>query len=257
MLGRRTSAATRISIGLVGLTITLLFTAEFLGLLPDDTHTVLDSRKRLCETIAVDWSLAPHDEDFSVIQTSATALTQRNPDILSMGLRGADSELLVEAGDHRRHWTEGPEGSQGGMQAVVPIYRLPGDKAWAQVEIRFRPLNTGAFLRPAGLPVLGAALFIAVTGFVVFRLYIGRTFQHLDPATVVPERVKGALNVMSEGVVLVDGKERIVLANDEFAGALGVPADELQGRRLSGLQWVNSSLTCYLLRYVRRPDFAS
>jgi diguanylate cyclase (GGDEF)-like protein/PAS domain S-box-containing protein len=54
---------------------------------------------------------------------------------------------------------------------------------------------------------------------------------------VIPARVKQALNVLSEGVVLMDQTGRIVLANTAFEKRVQAPTDSLLGRKLSDLEW--------------------
>ena len=49
----RISAATRISIAIVCLTITVLLGAQTLGLLPNAFQEALDGRKKLCESLAI------------------------------------------------------------------------------------------------------------------------------------------------------------------------------------------------------------
>ena len=64
-----------------------------------------------------------------------------------------------------------------------------------------------------------------------------RTLRHLDPAAVIPDRVKTALDVLAEGVVLVNEKSEIVLANRAFARKLGDVDRSLMGQRLSDMKW--------------------
>jgi diguanylate cyclase (GGDEF)-like protein/PAS domain S-box-containing protein len=64
-----------------------------------------------------------------------------------------------------------------------------------------------------------------------------RTLRHLDPSAVIPTRVQAALDVMSEGVLLLDPKERIVLANAAFAARLGRKTSSLLGVKASTLGW--------------------
>ena len=237
MLGKRASAATRISLGLVGLTVTLLLVAQLVGLVPDRSEAILKGRKALCEAVAFHWAIAAQTSDLSWIRAAGDSVVKRNPDVLSIALRSDDGKLLVEAGEHEAFWEELPTGESTVNQAVVPIFGLPGRTPRGQIEVRFASLDGGGLLSWLRIPIFGMVLFLAVWGFLVFRVYMGRTLQHLDPSKVVPERVKVALNIMSEGVALLDDRERIVLANDVFAATLGVPASELQGQRIGGLSW--------------------
>jgi diguanylate cyclase (GGDEF)-like protein len=64
-----------------------------------------------------------------------------------------------------------------------------------------------------------------------------RTLTHLDPKAVIPDKVKSTLDLLAEGVVLIDVKDNIVLANLTFADKLGVDPSVLIGKPLSALRW--------------------
>ena len=94
---KRTWAALRISIGLVGLTSVFLLSASLLGLVPDQQRAVLEGRKSLCEAIAVHCSLAAGKGDVESIQASMAAVVQRNADVVSASVRQADGRVLAES----------------------------------------------------------------------------------------------------------------------------------------------------------------
>jgi diguanylate cyclase (GGDEF)-like protein/PAS domain S-box-containing protein len=54
---------------------------------------------------------------------------------------------------------------------------------------------------------------------------------------VVPARVQTALDVMAEGVVLIDGDEQIVLANSSFVDQVGMSRSALLGTQLAQIEW--------------------
>lgn len=54
----------------------------------------------------------------------------------------------------------------------------------------------------------------------------------------VPDRVQQALDTFSEGLLLLDDDEQIVLANRAFAETVGLSQSELVGRPASSLSWV-------------------
>ena len=151
----------RICIGLASIALSILLTATGLGLVPDRERAITDGRKALCEAIAIPFSLAARDGDFEAIRVATLALVERDPEILSAGVRKADGTLMVEAGGHRVHW-----GHQPGKYSTPTHMRVPiafQDKLWGTVELRFRP-PTGtvvpAFLGGPLLPLFG---FFALT----------------------------------------------------------------------------------------------
>src|SRR5687767_16025460 len=102
----RISAATRISIAIVCLTITVLLGAQTVGLLPNAFQEALDGRKKLCESLAIYCSLAGRQGDVESVREAASAIMSRNHDVLSLALRKADGTIVVNVGDHDRQWKD-------------------------------------------------------------------------------------------------------------------------------------------------------
>jgi diguanylate cyclase (GGDEF)-like protein len=59
----------------------------------------------------------------------------------------------------------------------------------------------------------------------------------LDPKAVVPERVRSAFNALAEGVLILDDKEQIMMANDAFSRQVDKAPDLLVGAKASTLKW--------------------
>jgi len=224
----------RISAGLASITLTVLLAGHALGLFPDRDAAVAEGRKALCEAEAVHYALSARKGDPGVGRASLLALLQRNPDLLSAGVRGADGRLLVEAGDHRRHWGPAarPESTATHMQASL---RLP-DGGEAVLELCFRGGPTG-LARLLTSPDLLLTAFVTACAFGGTYLYLRSVLRHADlnQNRVVPDRVRATLNTVVEGVLILDRKRRIALANDAFAATLGQPAEELTGRPVDEL----------------------
>ena len=74
--------------------------------------------------------------------------------------------------------------------------------------------------------------------YVAYLLYLRKTLRYLDPSSVIPERVKAMLDTLAEGVLVLDRRERVVLANDAF-GRLGRhgPRRQLAGLAADTLPW--------------------
>src|SRR5579864_2980092 len=133
----RISTALRISIGLACLTMSLLFIAQCLGLIPDRNQAVLDGRKSLCEAYAVNCCLAAQRDDLAMIRAATLAFVTRNEAVLSTAVRRADGNLVVTAGNHD-DWHAPDATHSSNTMVQVPI--LAGKSRWGTAEIRFRPL---------------------------------------------------------------------------------------------------------------------
>ncbi len=233
----RLSPSVGISLGLALLTVSVLVIAEWIGLMPDPNRSAMDARKRFCESLAVQVSMAAGRSDYEAVRQTIVAVTSRNSDIRSVGLRSLDGELLINTENHAEYW-----GRQAGeystpTHAKVPIFNA--GSRWGTLELRFEKFRRGVF----GTGVshfIATALFVGVMGFFLFLTFIKRTLRQLDPSSVVPKRVKRTLDALAEGVVLIDAKGQIVLANLAFAQKVGRPSSSLMGERLSKLPWVNA-----------------
>src|SRR5205823_4426804 len=105
------------------------------------------------------------------------------------------------------------------------------------LELVFRPISGSGLMGFLFDPVMGLIAFVAIGGFSCYAFYLRKMLQHLDPSAVIPDRVKTMLNTLAEGVLVLDKQERVVLANDAFATAVGRSTTELQGMEASKLPW--------------------
>ncbi len=231
----RIKPTTRISLGLVCLTISLLLMAKILGLAPDRTNAVVESRKTLSEALAIQFSAAAQHGDLTVIRETLESMVERQNEIASAAIRDAGGELIAETGNHLAHWKPPADGKSTATHIQVPIFR--GQEKWATVEISFPPLWFDNIINGFKNSYLSLILFIALAGFSGYSLMIKRTLRELDPSKVIPGRVQAAFDVLKEGVLILDEKEHIVLANRAFSEMVGREASELIGFKGSELGW--------------------
>lgn len=231
----RITPATRISFGLVALTISLLLLGKIIGIAPDRTSVIVESRKTLSEALAIQFSAAAQRGDFPLIRETLASMVERDSEIKSAAVRNLQGELLAEAGNHLANWKPPGNGKSTSTHVQIPIFR--GQELWATVEISFPPLWVNNIVHGFKNSYLSLILFIACTGFAGYFLLIKRTLRELDPSTVIPGRVQAAFDVLKEGVLILDEKEYIVLANASFAKIIDKPAHQLIGYKGSELSW--------------------
>jgi diguanylate cyclase (GGDEF)-like protein/PAS domain S-box-containing protein len=232
----RLSTVTRITTALVSLTVTVLLMAQAIGLIPNPYLAALETRRKLCEVIAISCSMMPAQGDASPIKAAAAAIKARNPEILSIGVRRQDGGLALELGEHRGHWNGMAQDRSNPSQVQVPLFR--GRERWGTVEIRFRPLGGGGAWEFINHPTFRLVTFVAVGGYLLYLVYLRRTLRYLDPSAVIPARVKAMLDTLAEGVLVLDRQERIVLANESFATTVGKRAEALLGLKAGDIQWM-------------------
>ena len=96
----RLSAATRISLTLACLCLSLLFAAQTLGLIPDQSKAVLQSRKTFCKAVASQACWAAQKEDIKGLKEETERLMDKNDGVLSVAVLRANGQYLMQVGDH-------------------------------------------------------------------------------------------------------------------------------------------------------------
>ena len=228
-----------ISFSLTCLTLSVLLAGDILvGLSSKSLNSTVEYRKALCEALAVQYSHLAERNHSDTIRVGLSLLIERNPQILSAAIQLASGAPFVQAGDHRRHWTK-PENDSSTIDHIqVPIFN--GDTQWGTLQVAFQPVESGEVWSFAN-PWTRFLLFVALAGFISYLLFIKRTLRQLDPSAVIPARVKHALDVLAQGVVMLDHQGSIVLANTAFEKKTGLPLEDLIGSTLSGLAWASAT----------------
>ena len=225
-----------ISFSLTCLTISVLLAGDTLvGLSSGSLSSIVEYRRALSEALAVQYSHLAERNHSDTIQVGLALLIERNPQILSAAIQLASGETFAQAGDHRRHWTQLEDDHSTINHIQVPIFS--GDAPWGTLQVAFQPVTESGDAWSFDHPWTRFLLFVALAGFISYLLFIKRTLRQLDPSAVIPPRVKHALDVLAQGVVMLDHQGSVVLANTAFAKRAGVPLDKLIGSPLSRLPW--------------------
>ncbi|MEE9313657.1 MAG: EAL domain-containing protein [Rhizobiaceae bacterium] len=224
-----------LSFGLVSLTLAIALTAYVFGFMPDGRKAEIDARAKVAESIAVQLAGAVNRKDTVTLKGTMDAIVKRNSDILSSALRNASGKVVLSAGDHEKHWVLSKDGKSTPTHVSVPLIGESGNQG--TIEISFGPPTSGkSFLGiPASLLLFFA--FLTGAGFIGYFLILRRTLKELDPSRVIPERVQKAFDTLSEGVIILDEKERILLVNGAFADMYGKGSEPLLGSKINHLPW--------------------
>ena len=240
MIKLRLHPTTRLSIGLVALTISILLMGELIGVVPDKSQVVLDARKSLSETLAVQFAFAAEQEDFVQIEMALNLLVKRNPEILSAAMRGSHGSFFAIAGNHEAIWQNPSDSASSSPYVQVPI--MQSSQLWGTVELSFMPLLAHNSWIEFKNSFWGMLLFVTVSGFLGYLIFLKRALKELNPSGVIPARVKLAFDTMTEGVLILDEKSQIVLANTAFCDGIGLDLDHLIGKEASSLNWEKGAI---------------
>ena len=231
------STTSRITISLVAMMLTTLLSAHLLGLVPSERDAILRGRSSLCESIAIQFSVFALRGDQAAMETSLKAIVERNPEIRSVGLRKADGTLVVSTAEHAQAWPTSSVQVSTETQMYVPIFQ--GSQRWGTVEVCYHSpeyaSGAGRFMHP----LLALCLFCICSTLLFFGGYLRKVLTQLNPSKVVPQRVRSALDTLSEGLLLLDPQGRIVLANQSFISSTESDANELFGKSASSLPWID------------------
>lgn len=236
------SPLVQMTTALVALTGTLLMLADlFFGVLSSRDVETMRARKQVGESLAVQVAALMERDERELLQRTLMAVLERNGDVRSMAIRRADGKIVMQLGDHQDAWRDATVERSTIDRVAVPLNAGAG--RWGQFEVAFRGSSGHPLLRWLGEPMVLVLVFMSTAGAVAFALYLRRALQHLDPASVIPDRVQGAFDTMSEGVVVLDTRGRVLLTNKAFRTLYPEAGDVRTGVALSTLPWLAPSLS--------------
>ncbi len=238
---KRASPLAQMTMALVSLTGVLVLMADlFFGVLPSPGEQSMQLRKGVSEALAVQVAALMQKDDRVTLKLTMDNVVARTEGVRSLGLRAADGTVVLQTGDHARAWKPTQADRSQPDQISVPL-NAAGAR-WGSFEIAFRAEEGNPVWLWLTQPLVLTLLFISAAGSLIFSLYMRRALQHLDPASVIPDRVQGAFNALAEGVVVLDTKGRVMMVNKAFQNLHVDAAQVRPGVALSSVAWLASSL---------------
>ncbi|MEO8163973.1 MAG: sensor domain-containing diguanylate cyclase [Betaproteobacteria bacterium] len=211
-----------------------------LHFLPNQTSLLHEMRERKSEYIAVQVAVQARTDETRPLLKTLHAAMAGDAGIASIAIRRVTGEILAVVGDHARNWalTQGQRSSLDNVR--VPL--LVENRKWGDVEISFQPTKPLSLIGWIQQPKVLLIGLLTITGFILFSLYLRRVLQHLDPSSVIPDRVRRAFDSFTEGVMIVDPAGRIMLANSAFRSWLNKGNENLHGRHAHSLSGLRDAL---------------
>ena len=229
------SPAVRISFGLAMFTISVMLIADLLGIVPNQDKMLLESRQKISESLAVQLSVAATTNNQYILDAVLKSFVKRNDDVVAAAMTKENGEVISKFGEFSILRTQNNGNSKSNIDNIfVPIFN--GSERWGTINIEF--INTkavGVFGFMTQTPI-GMLLFIFISCLIGYMYILRNALKVLDPKAVVPERVRAAFNALSEGVLILDKKEQIMMANDAFTKQIDKDADQLIGMKASSLK---------------------
>ena len=233
----RLSPKNRIVIGLTSVVVAMLCVARVTNLIPDQQLLVQRARAEYSEVVAMSVTTMLIDNREDALQAFLQGTVERNPQLLSIGIRRTDGELQSSFGRHE-DWIPVSSNASTETQMQVPLYRSAEEK-WGAIELRYTPIFAPGWY--GRFQAYGAELmcFASSFCFLFFGIILQMVLKQLDPANAVPDNVRDALDNFAEGVMILDTSGTILLANDAFAKVTGVEATKLAGVRSQTLDFID------------------
>ena len=228
-------ASLRLAVALVCLGASLILGAQWVGFLPDPTPSLMRGRKMLCESIAVNSAAHIRRRQWTDLEAALQLQVDRNPEILSVGIRSDLGILRVSSAHHADIWDTRNDEVSHVAASQVPI--TLNQRPWGEVEICFHQPHQTMFEWAMQHPLLRLLMFFCATGLFAYTFFVVRILKLFNSTQVVPDRVRQALDTLAEGLLVLDEKGCIVLANRAFTETVGIPAEDLAQRPASELSW--------------------
>jgi PAS domain S-box-containing protein len=229
----RISLSIWLSLGVAALTMSVLCTAQLLGLMPDETRALREARGELCAGLATQCAATP-PEAMETLKTSIAAIAKNRKDIVQIELVDAQGNTiaatLVKNGTRTSHRDETTEGRH------VPLVTADGRAATLKTTFRNEDFAGISVLRD---PAVRLIAFAVAAGFLANLVFFRKNLRRLEHGLtrLVPNHVNETLDALAEGVLVLDCDDAIAAANAAFAQVSGESAEALRGRNVDLLAW--------------------
>lgn len=217
----------QLAMSLVFMSMSILLGVQVLGFGENHKDIEQQSRTLMVESLAVQLSAYASVGNRTSIDRTVSEFVSRNERIKGAALVLDDGDVISRHGDSKAFNERNIAPSLTRM--FVPIYNR--DSLWGEVQIVFSPSDYIA-RQMKWVALVGLATLIS------FSLFLGKVLTQLDPNRVVPSRIETAFDLFSAGVIILDNKRRIVLANKAVGQMVGRTALELTGQTMDSWSWV-------------------
>jgi PAS domain S-box-containing protein len=229
------NARVLLTFGLVSLVMSALLGAMFIGAIPDREGNERQARAALAETVTASLMIDLAEGRIVKAQAILEFVLSRNESLISLAIRNEQGEIVSSAGPHKDQWQARTDGKSTDTHLIVPLTGSGGK--WGQTELNFKPVAQNKIWIWQADERLQLLLIMGLCCSFSFFFYLGRMLKQLDPSRAVPDRVKSALDTLSEGLLLLDQNGQIVLANQAFGTLVGRSQEQLLGTDADTLAW--------------------
>ena len=224
----------RLTIGLVGILLLVYMAATVMNLVPAHDSAKYEKRAEVCESIAITTAMMLQGRQTTMLKSALVQTADRNADIRTIGIRNKLGRVSNQSPGHEDAWAS---------EALTDLDRQTidlqsGNQDWGQIEFTFIPESEKAGLSPWAR----LAVFMGSSTFILYMIYLGAMLKQLNPSKTVPQRVRSALDNLTEGLLVLDRSGKIVLANEGFGQCTETDTSTLVGRSPDDIiEWKDGS----------------
>lgn len=234
------SPLARLTTALVSICGLLVLLADaLLGAFPNHSQMQLQQRSQFAEGVAAQVASLLRDDQQELLRQTMEHLHKRVP-AKAVLLRRADGTVLVQSGIPAQPLANMDDDASSLNHVIVPMNA--GGRRWGRLEMVYPPDPRPVWLRWLREPLVAMLLTVSLLGSALIGMYLRRALQHLDPRAVIPERVQGAFDVMNEGVVVLDAKGRLLMANQSFRSLHPLAKAMHVGQAMSEQAWLTRGI---------------
>lgn len=205
----------RITIAIVSFMVSLVLVFDvFLEILPTREHQQIQTRTQVANVLAGQLTAGHATGDYSDARPVFEQMLSSVPELYSIGVRKRGEGLVNASAAHAGALAQAKAGEGGLRLVVVPLLTKQGN--WGDIEFIFKSGSSGALLDYLRDPSVLIILLFLTIGPIGVYLYLRKALEHLDPSQAVPQRVRKAFDTLTDAVLILDTKGRIMLANDAF-----------------------------------------
>lgn len=238
----------RISTGIVLFMASLVFALDaFLGLFPSENTLQAEIRRQVSHAIGSQVSASLGVNDPRELERLLNGMVTSNADIRSIGIRKRDRELLAASSAHAMMWKAEDVLKNSLTHVVVPLF--DGKTRWGEIELLFADSGGGITMQLLRHPAVAIIVLFFLIGFPGIYLFLRQTLHHLDPSQAVPQRVRKAFDTLTEAVLILDTKGRIMLASAAFQNLNQGGDSQLEGNSIKRVSWLMTALASDVLAH--------
>ena len=239
----RLSPSVRVTLGLLSLAVTLLLFMDLvLDVFPNQEKAKLQTRQHLSESISIQLATMVSQGDLRNVPAVVNELVRRTPELKSVGVRDSGGQLIASSSQHYASWNTSNREDIGRTRFIVPIASSEKKgEHWGQIEFAFASIDRFSLRETLSSSSVQLILLFGLAAGIMYYIYLRRTFQHLDPASAVPERVQMAFDALSEAVLVLDLQGHIVMANDTFLRLTPNRGETIMGKAPASFTWLTRS----------------